>query len=192
MSKKLILIFIALFVVLFNASAVSSGTIKGVVKYSGVKRSPAIVYIVKAGKKFSPKTAKMNQRKKRFIPKVLPVLVGSKVVFLNSDNFEHNVFSPEGKYNLGKWKKGSKSYKFKRAGVYTQLCKLHPEMLGYVVVISNPYYGKTDKKGYFTIKNVPPGTYKLKVWHERLRGKKLKKTYNVKVSGKITKITIIP
>jgi len=35
-------------------------------------------------------------------------------------------------------------------------------------VIENPYFASTDAKGRYTISDVPPGTYKLKAWHERL------------------------
>jgi len=42
-------------------------------------------------------------------------------------------------------------------------------MSAYVVVLNNPYFGVTEKDGSFMIENVPPGTYKLKTWHEKLR-----------------------
>ena len=34
--------------------------------------------------------------------------------------------------------------------------------------MENPFFAMTDANGNFTISNVPPGTYKLKAWHERL------------------------
>jgi protocatechuate 3,4-dioxygenase beta subunit len=37
-----------------------------------------------------------------------------------------------------------------------------------VLVMENPYFAMTDADGHYTITNVPPGTYKLKAWHERL------------------------
>jgi hypothetical protein len=41
---------------------------------------------------------------------------------------------------------------------------MHPDMLGYVVVVPTPYFALTGSDGTFTIKNVPPGTYTLKSW----------------------------
>ena len=37
-----------------------------------------------------------------------------------------------------------------------------------VLVLENPFFASTDKKGKYQIQNVPAGTYKLKAWHERL------------------------
>ena len=47
---------------------------------------------------------------------------------------------------------------------------MHPEMLAYVFVAPTPYAAVVDKKGHFTIANVPPGTYKVAVWNSRLKG----------------------
>jgi hypothetical protein len=41
-------------------------------------------------------------------------------------------------------------------------------MLGYVVVAPSSYFAKTDGKGHYSIKNVPPGTYKATAWSPRL------------------------
>ena len=49
------------------------------------------------------------------------------------------------------------------------LCNVHAEMSAYVVVFDNPYFAVTAKDGSFKIENVPPGTYKLKTWHEKLK-----------------------
>ncbi len=110
-----------------------------------------------------------------FIPHVLPVLAGTTVDFLNSDDVLHNVFSPDKcaeKFNLGSWPKGqTKSYTFKDAGcTVTLLCNVHPEMEGYVVVLDNPYFAVSSKDGSYAIKDVPAGKYTLKIWHERLKG----------------------
>jgi hypothetical protein len=49
------------------------------------------------------------------------------------------------------------------------LCNVHAEMSAYVVVTETPYYATTDKDGKFVIKDLPPGKYTLKVWHEKAK-----------------------
>ena len=165
---------------LFVAAVVPTraGEIVGKVKAHGVKDSGnAVVYIDKiTGKTFAaPKEhAKMDQKNLTFVPHVLPVLVGTTVDFTNSDDVLHNVFSPDkcaDKFNLGSWPKGQfKSFTFKEPGcASTLLCNVHPEMEGYVLVLETPYYAVSAKDGAFTIKDVPPGKYTLKIWHEKLQ-----------------------
>lgn len=111
----------------------------------------------------------MDQKNQKFVPFVLPVVVGSTVEFRNSDATGHNVFSPDKeKYDLGVWGKGEKrKYTYKKLGVYTQLCRMHPSMIAYIVVLENPLYAVVGRDGKATIGDVPPGTWTLKVWNER-------------------------
>jgi len=51
--------------------------------------------------------------------------------------------------------------------------------------MDHPYYAKTDSAGSFSLKDVPPGEYTVKVWHEKLG----EKTEKVKVeAGKDAKV----
>jgi plastocyanin len=154
-----------------------AGDLHGTVKCKGVRDSAnAVVYVdTIAGKTFpAPKEhAKIDQTNLLFVPHVLPVLVGTTVDFLNSDAVLHNVFSPDAcaeKFNLGTWPKGEiKSYTFKKDCVATLLCKVHPEMEGFVVAVPTPYFGVTKPDGSYTIPNVPDGSYTVKVWHPKLK-----------------------
>jgi antitoxin component YwqK of YwqJK toxin-antitoxin module len=38
-------------------------------------------------------------------------------------------------------------------------------MQAWIVVLQNPYFVKTDSSGNYEIKNIPDGTYTLKVWY---------------------------
>jgi hypothetical protein len=40
-------------------------------------------------------------------------------------------------------------------------------MWAVVVVVESPYVARPGADGAFRIANVPPGTYRLQVWHER-------------------------
>ena len=180
MHSKRPVLYITVLLVTFGCSSLAvAGGITGKIKAKGAKNSgDAIIYIDKiASKTFSPpkEHVRMDQKNLAFRPHVLPVLAGTTVDFLNSDDVLHNVFSPDacaGKFNLGTWPKGQiKSYTFKEPGCSaTLLCNVHPEMEGYVVVLETPYFAVSDKDGSYTIKDVPAGKYTLKVWHEKLKG----------------------
>ena len=49
------------------------------------------------------------------------------------------------------------------------LCNVHAEMSAYVIVTETPYFARTDKDGKFVLKDLPPGKYTLKVWHEKAK-----------------------
>jgi plastocyanin len=167
------------------AALAAGGSITGTVKIKGAAQ-PAVVYVEAAPGTFPAPAAhvKMDQQGMKFIPYLLPVLVGTTVDFINSDPVSHNVFSPDGEgYNLGSWPKGeSKPYTFKKTGVYTQLCSIHPEMEAFVVVLQNPYFAVADKDGNFKIGDVPDGHYVLKVFAKKLKKAEKEKGFPVDVT----------
>jgi hypothetical protein len=59
-------------------------------------------------------------------------------------------------------------------------CNTHPWMRGWVIVTEEAA-AISGADGRFTIDNVPPGTYELRVWHEALKGPPQKVTV---VAGK--------
>lgn len=169
-------IYLLLIVLCFTSAINGFAQITGKVEADKAKyKANTIVYIEKADGNFKPsaKNPSMDQKNLTFIPKILPVIVGSTVDFLNADDVLHNVFSPDAcadKFNLGSWPKGQiRSHKYDKLGCQSVvLCNVHPEMEAYVVVLQNPYYAVTDKEGNYSIKNVPPGKYTLKIWNEKL------------------------
>ena len=174
--KNLVVITVIL---VFAINVSFAGDIKGKVKAKGAKHSGnAVIYIDEIPeKKFDPPKNHllMDQKNLVFIPHVLPIVAGTTVDFLNSDDVLHNVFSPDGcaeKFNLGSWPKGqTRSYKFKNKGCTpVLLCNVHPEMEAYVVTLQNPYFAVSEKDGSYTIKNVPAGKFTMNIWHEKLKG----------------------
>jgi len=126
------------------------------------------------------------QKDATFRPHVLPVLVGTTVEWPNDDEIYHNVFSmSEAKpFDLGIYKnKQTKRVTFDKPGRVDVFCSIHTKMNCIILVLSNPFFATTDKKGNFTIPNIPPGTYQLKAWHERLPPQV--KTITVPESGEV-------
>jgi plastocyanin len=150
------------------AARAEGGTVSGKVEATPPKYlQDTVVYLKSVPGTFAPRAHHMDQRGLKFIPTILTITQGDTVKFLNNDNVAHNVYSPDGEaYNLGTFKQNEDaSYTFKKAGVYNQLCSIHPEMLAYVWVGQNPYAAAVDAKGRFAIKDVPPGSYQLAVWN---------------------------
>lgn len=118
----------------------------------------------------APKDAAVvDQRDKNFVPRVLPLLAGTTVEFKNSDSVLHNVYSRSGvkTFDLGAYSnKESKSTVFDKTGRVDVFCAIHTNMHAVVLVFDNPYFAKTDDRGYFEIRNVPEGSYTVALWSD--------------------------
>jgi plastocyanin len=190
-----IVLGLTLTLILAAASRTWAGNIVGVVQPQGLRSAENIlVYLTKApdvSVDISQTKYLMDQQQLAFIPHILPVLVGAKVEFPNSDKVAHNVFSlsQAKRFNLGSYKTGeSRTVVFDQPGVVDLRCDVHQEMNAYILVLKSPYFAITDEKGNFTIpdqryleskgiKGVPPlspGTYLVKTWHEKLNTAKQK------------------
>ena len=117
-----------------------------------------------------PRPARMDQKDKTFVPHVLAVPTGANVEFPNSDPIFHNAFSNyDGQvFDIGLYPPGtSRTVRFTRPGVVRVFCNIHAAMSAVIVVLSTPYYTTTGANGAFDLGNVPPGEYKLRLFHER-------------------------
>ena len=116
-------------------------------------------------------TSRVQQKGAMFFPHVLPIIVGTTVEWPNDDKIFHNVFSISETcvFDLELYKAPVvKSVVFEKPGRVDVFCSIHTAMNCIVLVLENPYFASTNEKGGYKILNVPPGTYKLKAWHERL------------------------
>ena len=125
----------------------------------------------------APRRAEMVQKDKKFIPHLLVIPVGSQVDFPNFDPIFHNAFSKfSGQpFDVGLYPPGtSKSITFARPGVVRVFCNIHQTMSAVIVVLRTPWYAVTNAQGAFQIDGVPPGEYRLHVFHERAAESELK------------------
>jgi plastocyanin len=114
-------------------------------------------------------TAAIDVHNKEFTPFISVVTTGGTVTFGNKDALTHHVFSPDLQdWDTGYLRKNETAGRtFAAPGAIALLCNIHPEMLGYLLVIPSTYFGKFGADGRYTIANTPPGTYKVTVWVPR-------------------------
>jgi plastocyanin len=131
----------------------------------------------------------MDQNGCVFIPRVVIVPTGGTVDFLNSDRLLHNIHATP-KFNVSFNRTQPKArtipITFDKPEFVRINCDLHSWMIGWVVVAVHPFYAITGADGQFSFDNLPPGQYKLQVWHERLGTVPASVTVGDQQPGRIT------
>jgi len=130
----------------------------------------AVVYLDGAfSVKRAPAKVQMAQKNMDFIPRLLPVEVGTTVEFPNYDDTYHSIFSfskPK-RFDLGRYRSDEKpipSVLFDKPGAVVLHCDIHEHMRAIVLVLESPYFVRTDSAGAYRITNLPTGHYTLKAW----------------------------
>lgn len=117
----------------------------------------------------APTNTTIALEKRQFSPRVRVIVEGSKIEFPNQDPWNHNVFTKvNGGFDTGVYGRNqTKDRVFKDAGVYSLYCNVHPRMTAFVIALKTPHFTQAGADGRFVLENVPPGQYKLTVWHDR-------------------------
>lgn len=121
----------------------------------------------------NPPPMRIVQRDAVFEPHVLPVVVGTSVLWPNEDDIFHNVFSMTDAqdFNLGYYKRERvPEVRFDKLGRVDVFCAIHTNMHCIILVLPNPYFALVDAHRRYVIRGVPAGTYRVRAWHERLPG----------------------
>lgn len=107
-----------------------------------------------------------------YFPRVVGVRVGQPLAVRNSDQLMHNVHgvsAADNGFNVSQPTAGM-AQEFPMTGEETMLrlrCDVHSWMTAYVGVVSHPYFAVSGTDGAFNLVGVPPGTYTVRIWHER-------------------------
>jgi plastocyanin len=114
----------------------------------------------------------LNQKGCKFAPHIVVVAQGGTLDILNNDGITHNIHSHStANAEFNKAQPGFKKkmqQMFEKAERVRLTCDIHPWMSGWLIVADKEPVAVTDAAGAFKLSNVPAGTYKLEVWHEKL------------------------
>lgn len=112
----------------------------------------------------------MGTRHKQFVPRVLPITVGSRIRFPNEDPILHNAFSTskDNAFDVGLYGEGEgQTITFEHAGYVRVYCNVHHSMVGHILVLDTPYFTQPDANGDFRLADVPQVPGALVIWHDR-------------------------
>ena len=134
----------------------------------------AVVWIagINSGKGWDDGGGDINQENCEYAPHVQTIAAGEKLKITNSDAVLHNIHAYSGGdtlFNIAQ-PNGAPAIpkKMKQAGPVELKCDVHSWMHAWVFVSPHPYHQVTMEDGKFSLADVPPGTYNVKVWHEEL------------------------
>lgn len=140
----------------------------------GVRDSVVMIEGIARGKKAGGE-AVLDNSGCLFVPHVVAVMAGGRARIRNSDAMLHNthgVLAGRTVFNLALPVKDQAvdiGRRLTKPGVVRVLCDAHPHMSAWMVVHDSPYIAVTDERGAFRIDQVPPGAYKVTMWHEGFR-----------------------
>jgi plastocyanin len=146
-----------------------------VIDASGAPLPDAVVYAMPASGPVDARpgrNAQIEQIDREFVPYVSVVQTGTAVAFPNRDPIMHHVysFSPAKSFEIKLYSgKSPREIVFDKPGVVTLGCNIHDWMVGYVLVVSTPWFAKTDGSGHAEIHDIPAGRYEVRAWHPRQR-----------------------
>jgi plastocyanin len=143
---------------------------------SGNPVGDAIVYAVpKGGTRVptpSPRQVSIEQIDREFVPYVTVVQLGTTVNFPNRDPLLHHVysFSPAKSFEIKLYSRdASRTILLDKPGMVTLGCNIHDWMIGYILVVETPYFGKTGSDGVARLGEVIAGEFDVHAWHPAQR-----------------------
>ncbi len=166
---------LGLIVLCLLALPLRAGTlVVDVLQGSGLPLADAVVFLEspQARRQVRPlMKAEMGQAGKQFVPQVLVVTTGTEVDFPNRDTVRHHVysFSPVKKFELKLYiGTPTQPVLFDQPGIAVLGCNIHDQMVGWIVIVDTPYFGRTAAQGQVVLDKLPPGNYRLRSWHPGL------------------------
>jgi hypothetical protein len=135
--------------------------------------------------------ARIDQMNCRYHPHVFGIRVGQPLEIVNSDPTLHNIHAQpkiNTEFNNGQPIQGMRmTHVFTTKEVMVPFkCDVHGWMNAYVGVLDHPYFATTGMDGKFSLKTLPPGTYTIEAWHEKLGTQEQKVTIGAKETKEVS------
>lgn len=127
----------------------------------------------------------------RLVPRVQAVVAGTTVNVRNEDRLAHNTRFVRGGPGgdtiavvplTDEGQVVPNEHIAAKGGMIVVACAQHSFTRGYIAVFESPYFAITDPSGAFRLDSIPPGTYHMRVWHERA-GADVEREVQVTASG---------
>ena len=116
----------------------------------------------------------LDQTGCQYVPHLLAAQVGQTLKVKNSDPIMHNVHGVNQKtakdeFNWAQTKAGLEDTKdLKKAGHVAIQCDVHAWMNANLWIVKHPFFAVTGEDGAAMLPKLPPGTYTIEAWHEKL------------------------
>lgn len=185
----------------------------------GLKDAVVVIEGIEAGKPFEMSVPLIEARDCMFAPFVTIVRNGHAVEVVNMDPVMHDIQGYETSlesgtrvlfntplsmnhehrrgdlmathnHDPGKSLVGPISLNKGRRTFYMQ-CGFHAYMESWAMAVNSPYYAVTDRIGAYKIENIPPGLYRVVVWHPQT-GPGIVRTVTVTPDGKVVQNVALP
>jgi plastocyanin len=160
-----------------------------IVSNGNLENAVIMITDITKGKKMEVKKVTLDQKGCDYHPHVLAFPAGSTVEIVNPDGILHNIHSyskVNSAFNMAQPKfKKTMEVKIEKPEIIEVRCDVHGWMEGWLVATANPYFAVTDSSGTFKLTDVPPGTYTVEVWHQKLGKTTQKVTVKAKEDAKV-------
>jgi len=144
-----------------------------VARDGGIANAVVTLPDIAKGEPMTPlKNVIFDQKGCQYVPHLIAFPAGSTIKIVNSDGILHSIHT-ESTVNpvVDMAQPGFKktiSITVAKPEAIKVTCDAHNWMEGWWYATANPYYAVTDAHGRFSISNVPPGSYTIEVWQEKL------------------------